>query len=174
MLRLAKYNFIAFCDSDDIWLPNKLEFQLNEMEKENAPVCCSGFVKKHFRTGRESSAMFPQRIITHSDLVRKCSIIMSSAVVNRSITGNFEMPASRRRQDFAMWLQLTQQGHWALGLDEVLVKVGYGNRSVSSNKLMAAYYHWKTVRNYSNTPLGAMMINFCSYAINGIKKYLLR
>ena len=30
-LRAAKHDFIAFCDSDDVWMPNKLEIQLAEM-----------------------------------------------------------------------------------------------------------------------------------------------
>ena len=173
-LRAAKHDFIAFCDSDDVWMPNKLEIQLAEMLRENAPICCSAYVKKHHSTYKISAPIVPPKRITHNDLLKSCSIAMSTAVVNRKITGYFEMPKTRRRQDFGMWLQLTSKGYWALGLDKNLVEYSYGHKSVSSNKLLAAYYHWKTVRAHSNIPLLFMPAYFISYTINGIRKYLLR
>lgn len=173
-LRKAKYDLIAFCDSDDFWVPNKLEVQITQMIKEDAPICCGGFVKKHHSTNKISKPMFPPLRITHNDLLKTCSIVMSTAVINRKITGYFEMPTARMRQDFGMWLQLTNKGYWALGLDEILVEIGYGHQSVSSNKFLAAFYHWKTVRKYSNISLFIMPVYFFSYAINGIKKYFLR
>lgn len=173
-LRAAKHDFIAFCDSDDVWMPNKLEIQIAEMLKENAPICCSAYVKKHHSTYKISAPIVPPKRITHNDLLKSCSIAMSTAVVNRNITGYFEMPRTRRRQDFGMWLQLTSKGHWALGLEKNLVEYSYGHKSISSNKLLAAYYHWKTVRAHSNIPLLVMSAYFVSYAINGIRKYLSR
>lgn len=173
-LREAKYDFIAFCDSDDVWMPNKLEMQLAEMLRENAPICCAGFVKKHQITNKVSQPILPPQRINHSDLLRTCSIVMSSAIVNKTITGYFEMPISRMRQDFGMWLQLTDKGHWALGLDKILVELGYGRKSVSSNKFLAAFYHWKTVRKYSNLSIFVMPFYFFSYVVNGIRKYFLR
>ena len=173
-LRAAKYDFVAFCDSDDVWAQNKLEIQLAEMIKVNAPICCTAYVKKHYISHKKSASIIPPKRITHNDLLKSCSIGMSTSVVNRKITGYFEMPRTRRRQDFGMWLQLTRKGNWALGLDISLVEYSYGNNSVSSNKLMAAYYHWKTVRANSDISLLVMVGYFCSYALNGVKKYLTR
>tara|TARA_B100000945_G_C20283280_1_gene549738 strand:+ start:50 stop:802 length:753 start_codon:yes stop_codon:yes gene_type:complete len=173
-LRKAKYDLIAFCDSDDFWVPNKLEVQLTQMIKEDAPICCGGFVKKHQSTNKISKPMFPPPKITHNDLLKTCSIVMSTAVINRKITGYFEMPTARMRQDFGMWLQLTNKGYWALGLDKILVEIGYGHQSVSSNKFLSAFYHWKTVRKYSNISFLVMSVYFFSYAFNGIRKYFLR
>jgi glycosyltransferase involved in cell wall biosynthesis len=173
-LRAATSEFIAFCDADDVWLQSKLEIQLAEMIKERAPICCSAYVKKHHSTNKKSAPIVPPKRISHNDLLKSCSIAMSTAVVNKNITGYFEMPRTRRRQDFGMWLQLTSEGNWALGLNNSLVEYCYGHKSVSSNKLLAAYYHWKTVREHSNIPLLVMLRNFFLYAIHGIRKFLLR
>ena len=173
-LKRAKYDLIAFCDSDDFWVPNKLEVQITQMIKEDAPICCGGFVKKHHSTNKISKPMFPPPRITHNDLLKTCSIVMSTAVINRKITGYFEMPTARMRQDFGMWLQLTNKGYWALGLDKILVEIGYGHQSVSSNKFLAAFYHWKTVRKYSNISFKVMTVYFFSYSIKGIRKNFLR
>ena len=73
-----------------------------------------------------------------------------------------------------MWLQLTRDGNWALGLDKSLVGYCYGHKSVSNNKLLAPYFHWKTVGAHSNISLLVMVAYFVLYAINRIRKYLLR
>ena len=38
-IKLAKGNYIAFCDADDKWKVNKLKYQLNFMKKKNIELC---------------------------------------------------------------------------------------------------------------------------------------
>ena len=38
----SKTDWIAFCDSDDIWLPNKLELQIDRLQKSNRGICAGG------------------------------------------------------------------------------------------------------------------------------------
>ena len=54
-IREAKGEYIAFHDSDDAWVPDKLEKQLKCMETENYDVCFSSF--KRFFTN--SSQIVP-------------------------------------------------------------------------------------------------------------------
>ncbi len=42
-INAAKGDFIAFLDADDLWLPNKLEVQINLMLKNNLDVCFSSY-----------------------------------------------------------------------------------------------------------------------------------
>ena len=42
-IRKAKGRFIAFCDSDDQWKKNKLEFQINSMVQNNMILSYSGY-----------------------------------------------------------------------------------------------------------------------------------
>ena len=37
----AKGKYIAFCDDDDIWFPNKIELQINAMQKSNCKMSCT-------------------------------------------------------------------------------------------------------------------------------------
>ena len=42
-------DYIAFLDDDDIWLPKKLEIQMNQMERWNIDISCSdGYIGKGF------------------------------------------------------------------------------------------------------------------------------
>ena len=40
-MKVAKGDYIAFLDDDDIWMPNKLEVQINEMKKNNVDMSCT-------------------------------------------------------------------------------------------------------------------------------------
>jgi len=173
-LQRARFSHVAFCDSDDIWFPRKLEIQLAAMLESGAPICCSGYVKRHTVTGKLSSPIYPPALVRHKDLLKSCWISMSTAVVNRDLTGHFSMPSSRSRQDYGLWLQLTQRGHWALGVKEVLMEYSYGAPSVSSNKIRAASEHWLMVKKYSDANWCQRVWLFSNYIFFGLLKYLKR
>ena len=40
-IRIAKGKYIAFCDDDDIWFPNKLQLQLDAMETTKCKMSCT-------------------------------------------------------------------------------------------------------------------------------------
>jgi teichuronic acid biosynthesis glycosyltransferase TuaG len=42
-MSLAEGQFIAFLDSDDMWMPKKLESQLAFMKKNNLTISCTSF-----------------------------------------------------------------------------------------------------------------------------------
>lgn len=45
----AKGKYIAFLDDDDIWMPNKLEIQINQMKKNNIDISCTdGYIGKGY------------------------------------------------------------------------------------------------------------------------------
>jgi len=54
-LKIAKGEYIAFLDDDDIWMQNKLEIQINEMKKNNIDISCTdgyighGFYNKNIK-----------------------------------------------------------------------------------------------------------------------------
>ena len=48
-LKVARGEYIAFLDDDDIWLPSKLEIQISEMKKYNMDVSSTdGYIGKGF------------------------------------------------------------------------------------------------------------------------------
>lgn len=44
-IKLSKYQYVAFQDSDDYWLPHKLELQLGQMIEDKASFSFSRFIK---------------------------------------------------------------------------------------------------------------------------------
>jgi len=48
-MKNAKGDYIAFLDDDDIWMPNKLEIQINEMKKYNSDMSSTdGYIGKGY------------------------------------------------------------------------------------------------------------------------------
>jgi glycosyltransferase involved in cell wall biosynthesis len=45
-LRIAETDFIAFIDSDDVWLPRKLELQMAALSRETEPAMVFGYVQQ--------------------------------------------------------------------------------------------------------------------------------
>lgn len=139
-IKKAKGRFIAFLDSDDMWKPEKLERQLAFMlengyqfshsytlvvDEDNKVV---GLNKKPARVSFRST-----RIINY--------IGTSSVIYDTKDIGKVYMKPIRRRQDFALWLNILQKTKYAYCIPEPLFIYRYAPNSLSSNKFKLLKYH---------------------------------
>ena len=161
--------FIAFLDSDDLWLNNKLEVQLEFMQKNNL-----GFTFSKYNRINESGEYIgsPKSFITNptfDDLTFNCMIGCLTVILNRSITGKIRFPEIIKRQDHGLWLKLYQKGINPVGINDVLAKYRVRKKSVSSNKFIAAKFQWKLYREIMNFNLLYSITRIVKYFINGLK-----
>ena len=171
-LDLAVGRYIAFCDSDDIWMPDKLEKQLQTLQSSDHGICCTAYTRIDAEGHGFGSVVTPPAVIDYDRLLRSNCIGMSTAMIDTHVCGPVRLPIIARRQDYALWLQLARQGHTAIGLSEPLVKYRVHPGSLSSNKLKAAYYHWKVLRDLEKIPLTQALKYFARYGIDATKKRL--
>lgn len=67
-----------------------------------------------------------------------------SVMYNQEVLGKFEVPQIKKRNDFALWLNILKKTDCCYGMEEVLGTYRVGRTdSVSSNKLKQAKYHWQ-------------------------------
>ncbi len=58
-MRVAKGEYIAFLDDDDIWMPEKLEIQIKEMKKYNYEVSCTeGYFGRGFYNPNDTYELY--------------------------------------------------------------------------------------------------------------------
>lgn len=123
-IKKSKSDWIAFLDSDDEWLPKKLEKQLDLIKKTNyLAVCCNAY-GINSQGERKKYLDYQKDTITFSDLIKVNYVILSSAVIHRSLLrkclGFPEGQKFRNAPDYSLWLRVLTQTNFAY-LDEILV-----------------------------------------------------
>lgn len=142
----ARGRFIAFLDSDDIWLPEKLEKQISFMLRQNTAFSFTEYQRlKTDGSILKSNIKAPETIGYHG-LLKHCVIGCLTVMIDIKKTGSLQMVKLRARQDYVLWLTLTKRGFLAYGLPEELAIYRMGKRSVSSNKLKMAKQNWHVYR----------------------------
>lgn len=169
-LRAASGAYIAFLDADDLWLPEKLEKQIAFMQVRNSGFSYTGFRRMTTygeRVGR-LRPLTPQ--LRYSDLLKNTAITTSTVLIDRRITGDFEMPVTYY-DDFATWLLILRRGHVAHGLSEDLLRYRVVGASVSRNKSKSARMVWRTYRDIEKLSLPYSVWCFSHYAWRAFRKY---
>lgn len=169
-IKKSKGRYIAFLDSDDLWLPEKLILQTKFMKEKKLCFCyCS------YRIIDESNNILGDFIvptqITYTDLLKTNYIGCSTVVFDSFKLGKLFMPNILKRQDYGLWLKILKKIKVAYGIKEPLVLYRLRKKSVSSNKLIAAKYQWKIYRDLEKLSFFKSLYFFLHYAWHGICKY---
>lgn len=130
----ASGRYIAFCDSDDVWLPNKLETQLAIMRDNNVAISHTSAVVIDGDGRFLRNRAMPERVDARK-MAKRNFIINSSAVVDRTLVGVVNQQ-DVKHEDYDMWLRLFQTNVISLAVKRPLVKyrVHSGNTTSSALK----------------------------------------
>lgn len=170
-LATAKGRYVAFLDSDDLWDPSKIEAQIKKMHQHHAALCYAAIDMIDAQDQLIKPKRNIQEDVVYEELLKNNVIACSSVLVDRKLTGHFEMPLLRAGQDYATWLELLRKGHRAVGINEVLVRYRLLKGSVSSNKLKSFKKVWNIYRNFEGIhPVKSTYYALC-FSLHGIKKY---
>ena len=142
----ASGRYIAFCDSDDIWKPDKLELQTRFHERYGYLFTYTSYelVDEQFRlVGLEIC----RKKFDYNSLLRDCGIGCSTCMYDASTLGKIYFPIIRKRQDWALWLKIIKKTNSAHGLSKVLTTYTKRRDSISANKLTLIKYNYAVYHN---------------------------
>lgn len=168
-LAKASGRYIAFCDSDDCWLPEKLSIQLAFLKVSQNAVVCTGYARMNEKGILTGQILTPPQCFGYDRLLWKNPIGMSTVLIDRSRLPQLRLPDLPRRHDYALWLELAQQDIVFGGINTVLVHYRVRRRSVSSNKILAAVYHWRVLRSVARLSAANAAVLFVLYGWHGVK-----
>nr|WP_321295773.1 glycosyltransferase family 2 protein [uncultured Sphaerochaeta sp.] len=141
-MNLAEGEFMAFLDSDDIWMPEKLEKQISFMKLYDYAFTCTAYEQVD-EAGLPLKKIIesPQKT-NYNRLLLDCPVGNSTVMYNVRVMGKFEVPNIRKRNDDALWLKMLKKEQFIWGMPDVLMRYRIRNNSISSNKFELIKYHW--------------------------------
>ncbi|MBD8070883.1 teichuronic acid biosynthesis protein TuaG [Bacillus sp. PS06] len=171
-LELAQGRYIAFLDSDDCWVPEKLEKQLSFMQEHDYAFTFTGYEMMDHKGVRLNKHVSAPAQITYHDLLKNTIIGCLTVMIDQQQIGRVQMPNIRTRQDMATWLAILKKGYTAYGLNETLANYRIGNPSISKNKWKAAKMNWFVYRKIEKLNVFMACWCFTHYAFHALAKRL--
>lgn len=158
-VRAGEGVYVAFLDSDDVWMPQKLERQIALMDADPAIRLCGGQAQWVDEQGRHLGPLYqnaPDRLENGwKRLMWDCYIGTPSAVVRRCDLGEQPFdPELVVGEDRDLWIRLASNGTVALVQDTVaLFQVSQGSymaRHAMAIEKNTRRMLWKHVRDFAD------------------------
>lgn len=162
-IEMAKGRFIAFCDSDDCWYPQKLEKQLAFMREKDCALSYTSYMvcdENDINTG----IVVALASISYNALKKDNGIGCSTAIYDAGKIEKVYLPDIRKRQDWGLWLKILKKIEVAYGMKEPLTIYRTQKTSLSSNKLSLIKYNVAVYKQVLKYPMLVAYLSF--FAIN--------
>lgn len=172
-IRRATGRYVAFLDSDDTWVPTKLERQLLFMENSGARLICSdynvigmlGEIRGEFRVNTD--------IISERDLLKSCAVGCLTVLIDFGGVAPENRPLMPNigKEDYAYWFVLMRFFNSEFHVfPEKLASYRITESSVSSNKIKEVVKQWRVYRGFIRLPLTKSCYYVLFYILMGLRK----
>ncbi len=170
-IKIARGRFIAFLDSDDVWLPKKLDTQIEFMKSNDVAFSFSSY---HFITelGLQTGTVKVPKYVSYKGLLKGNVIACLTAIYDSKKLGKVYMPDILKRQDFGLWLSITKKGVSGYGIQTPLAKYRLRVDSISHAKLNTLTYTWSLYRDIEGLSLFRSITYIISHLLTAsIKRF---
>ncbi len=141
-IKEARGRYIAFCDSDDRWMPDKLEKQIEFMKQQKCCLSFSSYLVCGVDDEHKGIVIAPSKL-TLNNLKHDNKIGCLTAIYDTQPYGKFYMPTIRKRQDWALFLTILQKCGKAYGMIEPLAIYRKTPEGISRKKFKLISYNAK-------------------------------
>lgn len=147
-IKAAKGTYITFLDADDLWRSQKLEIQLRFMQQHKIDVSFSDY-ELIDETGKSLNLKIealPQ--LSLNKLIRANYIGNLTGMYHNEKLGKVYCPPIRKRQDWAMWIEIVKIAGKAYGIQKNLASYRVRENSISGNKPEMLRYNFNVYRKF--------------------------
>lgn len=139
-IEAARGRYIAFCDSDDRWMSNKLEIQLKFMREQDVNICFAPYYTCNEHSDYLGYIPAPCHVNLFS-MICDDKIGFLTCIYDANQCGKHYMPLQRKRQDYAFLLNLMRTCPHAYSVQEALGHYRLHQSSISANKISLVKYN---------------------------------
>ena len=170
-LARAKGCMVTFLDADDIWLPNKLEQQIQFIENNDYSFIYSDYEKINHLGERNNRIVKMPESASFWDVIETCTIPCLTALIKREIIGDTRFKHIPK-EDFVFWLDILKKEVIAYNVGQVLALYREQPNSRSSNKFNMIKNQWIILRKIEGVkPVVASYFMF-QYLFHGVLKFI--
>jgi glycosyltransferase involved in cell wall biosynthesis len=163
--------YIAFLDSDDIWLPTKLERQLKIFENNNVAIAFSYYEKITESGQRDNRIIKSPGQVTFDGLLKGNCIGCLTAIYDADRVGRLYFQYFHY-EDYAYWLTILKNNYIAKNTNTVEALYRVKSNGESSKKFVSIYWTWSIYRNYLKFHLLRSIYFFSFYFIKSFIKHV--
>lgn len=143
-LREARGKWIAFLDSDDLWMPDKLEKQIQFMDVGGYHFSYTNYTEIDSNSNLNGIRVTGPKRITKAGMYNYCWPGCLTVMYDAETIGLIQISNIKKNNDYAMWLKVCKKANCYL-LDEVLASYRRGRSgSISTHSYKALIvWHYK-------------------------------
>ena len=170
-LREAKGRWIAFLDSDDLWYSEKLEKQIEFMQKNGYAFSYTNYEEINEKSVFTGVRVTGPKHITRRGMYNYCWPGCLTVMYDTKVVGLIQIEDIKKNNDYAMWLKVCKKAECYL-LDECLAQYRKGRSgSISTHSYTALIkWHYKLFREAEGQDVLMSGINTCVNIGFGIYK----
>ncbi|MCX3264878.1 glycosyltransferase family 2 protein [Pedobacter agri] len=163
--------YVAFLDSDDIWLEDKLKSQVQFMENSQSALSFCAY-QRIDENGNIISRIVPvpQRV-DYNKLLAHNVVIFSTSMILRTAIGKLRFSRAGH-EDWIFLLKLLKNCGAGHGINLPLALYRVRKNSVSSNKIKAIGYTWRIFRVSEGLNFFRSAVLLARYAVSASLKRL--
>ena len=159
-LREARGQWIAYLDSDDLWMPEKLEKQIHFMETNGYAFSYTNYEEIDVNGNKTGVSITGPKKITKTGMFNYCWPGCLTVMFDANKIGLIQIEDIKKNNDYAMWLKVCRKADCFL-LDETLGqyrKGRIGSVSTHSIKTMIGW-HYKLYREAEDMGILSSLFN---------------
>lgn len=139
--------YVAFLDSDDYWLEDKLKTQIEFMEESKVAFSYGDYNVCDVKTGKICKRRISPKKMSYFRMLVGCSVGCLTVVYNKNAVGHISIPNLSKRNDYALWCLILKKVGRGLKYPGVLAVYRRGMNGISSGgKIHLIKYHYRMHR----------------------------